>query len=370
MENNILYVGYYLPNNNNIYEENIIRELKNHTKNLNVVSINKSKNNRDVSNIKVLHTSRIIFVDGILRFFEFLFFMIKWAILNRNNNRVVIVLSPTLEINLVCVIIKKLFGIKIVNLIIDTALGNTTRDTIVRKYIAKCFELCEKLYKYMSASMALNSNVFKYLNLDNKPCLHTKIGHDLLKENFIYSHQQNKKKTIVYTGTLINYDGTKQLLEAMEILNPDEYCLHIYGKGPYQKLVEQYENSHKNIKYFGYLKNSEMKRVMQEADLLINPRIDNKYTDIFGFPSKVIEYLLSGTPVLTTRFAAMPKEYEEFVYIIESQTGEGIAEAVRNVFFDSESIRLDKSKKAYNYIFQNNKYSVIVDEMIKFIDSF
>jgi glycosyltransferase involved in cell wall biosynthesis len=370
MEKSILYIGHYLPYNNNIYEESLIRELNKHTKNLNIVSINKSRYSGDVSNIKVLHTVRLLLIDGILRFFEFLFYIIKWVFVHRNNNRVVIVLSPTLEVNLVCVIIKKLFGIKVVNLIIDTALGNTKRSTFVRKYICKCFELNEKLYKYMTASMALNSNVFKYLKLDNKPCLHTKIGHNLLEEKFIHNEKNGEKNTIVYTGTLTDYDGTEQLLKAMDILSSDEYCLHIYGKGPYQKLVEQYQSNHKNIKFFGYLNNSEMKKVMQDADLLINPRIDNKYTDIFGFPSKMIEYLLSGTPVLTTRFAAMPKDYEEFVYIIETQTGEGIAEAIEKVFADSQSNITNKCKTAYNYILENNKYSDIVNEMIVFIDQF
>jgi len=219
----------------------------------------------------------------------------------------------------------------------------------------------------MSASMALNKNVFEYLRLKDKPCLHTRIGHNLQEPSCEYRNSRINAKIIVYTGTLIYYDGTEELLKAMSLLNPEEYSLHIYGAGPDEKLVIDYQQRYSNIKYMGYLPNKEMKNVMKDADLLVNPRIDNKLTDVFGFPSKMIEYLLSGTPVLTTDFAAMPEEYKEFVYIIKEQTGEGIAESIKKVFEDEEKQREFKCRKAYEYIYNNNRYEDIVGEMIDFI---
>jgi glycosyltransferase involved in cell wall biosynthesis len=83
----------------------------------------------------------------------------------------------------------------------------------------------------------------------------------------------------------------------------------------------------------------------------------------------MIEYLLSGTPVLTTRFAAMPEEYLNFVHLISQQTARGIAEAIDNVFCQPEDIRREMSRNAYNYVFVHHNYSHIVSKMCSFIDA-
>ena len=157
-------------------------------------------------------------------------------------------------------------------------------------------------------------------------------------------------------------------MQAVSRLNPDEYELHIYGRGPNEETVRQYEKEFSHIKYKGNIPNSEIKAVLSGADLLINPRIDNETTDIFGFPSKMIEYLLSGTPVLTTRFAAMPEEYTQFVHLIEQQDGEGIAKAIQRVFEKPEDVRRQMCKCAYDYTFRHNSYDDIVKDMVLFFD--
>ena len=48
--------------------------------------------------------------------------------------------------------------------------------------------------------------------------------------------------------------------------------------------------------------------------------------------------MASGTPVLTTRLPGMPKEYEEFVYLINDETIDGIGEALVSVLSDSREV--------------------------------
>lgn len=367
-----LFVGHLLYGRNNIYEEQLVNHLRKEFHTFQVVSVNKAKDIPDIAEnkpIKLLKAFRRPFLDEFVRFFDFLIYGIRWSRKAKTGDRVIILLSAPGEVNCAALCLKKLFGIKVVNLIIDTALGNILSNSIWDKYNRACFQTAEKLCRKMSASMALNPQVFSYLQLEGKPCHITKIGHSLETPNWEYTPVRTDKKILVYTGTLIYYDGTKQLLEAMSYLDPQRYELHIYGKGPEEALVRQYQSKYSNIKLMGYLPNKEMKEVMASADLLINPRIDNKMTDIFGFPSKMIEYLLSGTPVLTTRFAAMPDDYSAFVHLITQQTGTGIAEAIDNVFRHPEELRRQMSQAAYDYVFVHHNYSRIVDNMIAFIDT-
>ena len=368
---NCLYIGHILPDSNNIYEKSLIRNLKQMVDNLDVVSESFIQTEKtlyfDDIKIYALKGTKNRVINEAVKFFKLFSYISKWYKKNKKSKKAILYLNMPLEVSLVCWFFKNILNVKTVNLIIDTALGNIHINSIGTWYASMRYRLSESLSKTMSANMALNSRVFKYLKLDKKPCLHTKIGHNLTEMNYRHHETKNEKKVIVYTGTFIDYDGTKELMEAMALLNPNEYELLMYGSGPYKDLVINCEERCKNVRFMGYLPNNEMKRVMEEADLLINPRINNKYTDVFGFPSKMIEYLLSGTPVLTTRFAAMPKEYEQFVYIIENQTGLGIANAIKEVFNKPESERAAQCKEAYEYIYHNNKYEDIVSEMVSFI---
>ncbi len=365
-----LFVGHIVYGRNNVYEESLLEKLKAYSASIQIVSVNKTidlPDREENKSIKVLRAFRKPIVDEMTRFFEFLFFGIQWCRKHKHDDKVLILLSAPVEINLAVVWLQRLFRIKTVNLLIDTALGNILSNRFWDRYLRVCYQRAERLCKNMTASMALNRNVFPFLKLEKKPCLHTRIGHNLQHSNFTYT-PTNQKKILVYTGTLTYYDGTKELLQAGSMLNPDEYELHIYGKGPDEAIVRQYVEKFHHIKLKGYLPNSEIREVLANADLLINPRMDNETTDIFGFPSKMIEYLLSGTPVLTTRFAAMPEEYLQFVHLIDQQDGEGIAQAIQRVFQMPENIRRQMCEHAYHFTFRNNSYDQIVKEMMQFFD--
>ena len=53
-----------------------------------------------------------------------------------------------------------------------------------------------------------------------------------------------------------------------------------------------------------------------KATLLVNPRPTTEEFTIYSFPSKNMEYMASGTPLLTTKLPGMPEEYHQYVLAI------------------------------------------------------
>lgn len=367
-----LFVGHLAYGRNNVYEESLVGELSCRFETLQVVSVNKSRDipqQKDNQKIWFLPAVRRPFIDEIVRLWSFFWYGFRWCRKHTQGERIMILLSAPLEVNQGALWLRRLFRIKTVNLIIDTALGNVLTDSLWDTYTRWCFSRAERLCCRMDASMALNRRVFPYLKLEDKPCLLTRIGHRYPEPKFTYTATGGAKKTILYTGTLTYYDGTKELLEAMTLLNPDDYELQIYGKGPEESLVRQYQERYPHIRLMGYVPYTQMPAIMAGADLLINPRIDNPLTDVFGFPSKMVEYLLSGTPVLTTRFAALPEDYLPFIHTIEEQNAVGIAAAIETVFHTPEDVRKKMCAAAYDHVFKKHNYKQIADEMLTFFDS-
>jgi glycosyltransferase involved in cell wall biosynthesis len=72
----------------------------------------------------------------------------------------------------------------------------------------------------------------------------------------------------------------------------------------------------------------EAARVMTNVDILINARDPIHEFTKYSFPSKTLEYMLSGTPTLTTRLPGIPGEYLPLLNWIDAPTPAGIAGAV------------------------------------------
>ena len=102
--------------------------------------------------------------------------------------------------------------------------------------------------------------------------------------------------------------------------------------------------------YGGMLMTSEIVEKEREATLLVNPRPTVEEFVKYSFPSKTMEYMASGTPVLTTRLPGMPEEYYPHVYFIDDESADGIAHALTQVLAHSDEELFDKGCAARAFV--------------------
>ena len=98
--------------------------------------------------------------------------------------------------------------------------------------------------------------------------------------------------------------------------------------------------------------NEDVVKAELEAALLINPRPTKEEFTQYSFPSKNMEYMVSGTPVLTTKLPGMPKEYYQFVYLFDDETVDGFAETIMSVLSLSEEERLKKGIESKKFVLE------------------
>ena len=89
-----------------------------------------------------------------------------------------------------------------------------------------------------------------------------------------------------------------------------------------------------------------------EADLLINPRPTHEEFTRYSFPSKNMEYMATGTPVLTTDLPGMPEEYKQYVYLLKDETEDGVCQALIQIFKEPDKERSEKGKKAKRFVME------------------
>ncbi len=161
-----------------------------------------------------------------------------------------------------------------------------------------------------------------------------------------------------YAGSIRREFGLDILVEGFRKANIPNAQLHIYGPGSYVKELEQIAAEDDRIFYGGMLLNSQIVEKELEATLLVNPRPTHEEFVKYSFPSKTMEYMASGTPVLTTVLPGMPKEYHPYVYLLEEESADGVAKALREALSHSDEALFQKGMEARSFIL-NQKNNVI-----------
>lgn len=124
-------------------------------------------------------------------------------------------------------------------------------------------------------------------------------------------------RTVVYAGGLRAEYGVASLLESVARSERD-WHLSIYGRGPLMEQVIATAASDPRVFYGGLADEAQLANAYSAADLLVNPRPTTDDFTLYSFPSKLLEYLASGRPVLSTRLPGVPGEYEPYLYWTDS----------------------------------------------------
>ena len=105
----------------------------------------------------------------------------------------------------------------------------------------------------------------------------------------------------------------------------------------------------------------------QKASLLVNVRDPNEAFTSYSFPSKTIEYMLSGTPLLTTRLPGIPKEYDKYLILIEDNLPQTIASGIETAFRMTSEARQSLGNAAACFIAEEKNSEKQAEKILRFI---
>ena len=183
----------------------------------------------------------------------------------------------------------------------------------------------------------------------------------------IPEYKKYSKKVCMYAGILDRKYGIEMLVKGFDKANIPDSELHIYGDGEYKDELLKVCKKNSNIKYFGLKPNSYIVKEQQKATLLVNPRPSDEEFTKYSFPSKNMEYMASGTPALMTRLPGMPEEYLEYVYILEDESIDGMAEKMKEILNLSKEENMEKGRKAKEYVLKKKSNINQAERVMKWL---
>ena len=178
---------------------------------------------------------------------------------------------------------------------------------------------------------------------------------------------ESGKQVMIYAGNIQGKYGIGYLVEGFLLADLPNAELRVYGRGDFLDELLKLCESHPNLRYMGVKPNSEIVEEEQRAALLVNPRPTAPEYTKYSFPSKNMEYMASGTPLLTTKLPGMPKEYYPYIYLLEDETPEGAANALKAILSTPLSQRREKGRAAREFVLKNKSNLTQTKKIIDFL---
>lgn len=234
---------------------------------------------------------------------------------------------------LVLVLCRPLLRLRTFTFIYDThKLAMQNRPLLRKMAIGIYFNVGFFIARFLSGWIVLNDRFVSASRLPTPPYLKTRIGVDEFASTTtpVEPAPNNSRPVFLFSGTLSNDNGIQILLQAVEQMRNQDFELHVYGYGPLAHLVEGAAERDKRIVFHGRVDNAEILARQRSADALIHLRDPSSMASNYSYPSKLIEYISSGTRVLSNMYPAIA-DVEEFVFPIGDYGSASLALAMREV---------------------------------------
>ena len=223
----------------------------------------------------------------------------------------------------------------------------------------------KKNYKFVDKYVFFTKHMVERINVFNKPFLFVE-GINSVATMTKYEKKQ-PPYIVLYAGSLQFHFGLEAILEAMSFLNDDDIELHIYGDGAMSSIIQEKACMDSRIKFYGFVEHDVVLSKEKEASLLINARDPNESYTRYSFPSKTFEYIMSGTPFLTTKLPGIPEEYYDFLFLIDDFSPQGIAKAILKVKYSKEEFIKRRIECGQKFISESKNKTAQAKKFMSFI---
>lgn len=233
-----------------------------------------------------------------------------------------------------------------------------------QRHVKMVNSILDQCTGYVFLTEAMNEK----LNQSNKPYV---VMEGLCDEDM--SRVEKKKaenrtvRKCIYAGLLDARYGVQMMVEGFLRADLSDVELDLYGDGPYAEALTKIAKENHNIIYHGTVLNDVVIQAEREADLLINPRPTREAFTKYSFPSKNMEYMATGTPVLTTSLPGMPEEYKRYVYLIMDETVEGVSKALQDYFNRAPEETERLGLEARNFVLKNKNNRVQAQKIMELL---
>ena len=197
----------------------------------------------------------------------------------------------------------------------------------------------------IDAFVLLTKQMADYMKIKQPFCVVEGIA---TQTNNIPAKSDSGEKNILYTGTLHEKFGILNLLDAFEKISDNSYRLIICGIGDSEDEIKKTALIDKRIDFKGQVTREEALELQSRATVLVNPRQNTEEFVKYSFPSKNLEYMSSGVPLVAYKLDGIPDEYDDYIFYVRDNSADALRDKLVEVCESSESA--ERAEKAREFV--------------------
>lgn len=295
--------------------------------------------------------------------------VLKWAADNPEAKRKIVIAynltaPPAWPILWAC----RLVGAEFVPFIGDIYVpGEVVKDTWMRR---REFESQKRVIPKVDGLMVANRAIVEDFAPNRDSILVEGGVPEAMIDRFACAQQQDRDTfNIVFAGALTELNGIPLLLEVFAKLDDPRFRLTIAGRGECEPLVKQVAARDSRVTALGLIPHEKVAEQYETADLLVSLRRTNNQTHRYVFPSKVVECLSTGRPLLTTATGHAKEEFGPFALIVEDETATAIADQITEFAAKPAEERFSLGKAAQDYVRRERTWEANVVRLRHYLES-
>lgn len=160
-------------------------------------------------------------------------------------------------------------------------------------------------------------------------------------------------KYILYTGLLNKKFGICNLVDAFSLIEDSSVKLVLCGSGDAEDYIAQKQKEDSRIITLGRVDRVKALQLQKSATILVNPRQNNEDFTKFSFPSKNLEYLSSGVPVVAYKLDGIPDEYDEYIIYPADDSPKALCDVFVSLLNMTEAERKAIGETAKSFVCEN-----------------
>ena len=225
-----------------------------------------------------------------------------------------------------------------------------TENYSYHSFASKFISCSDELMTFFKHKLSSNCKTLKVSSV---------VDFDMFSKSNLKSPFSNKKH-IVYCGYMgNNKDGVEDLISAFSLFAQKNKSVNLclIGSASPKEMIKFKNQIKKNritdrVLITGKLPHKDIPSYLLNAELLVLARPNNKQAQ-GGFPSKLAEYLSSGTPVLVTKVGEIPYYIKDSVngYLTDPSNPEMLSEKLHFILKNYE--RAKKAGKKGQFLAKN-----------------
>lgn len=311
------------------------------------------------------------FLKELIYFISACFIILFWNFGCKNEQKKCIFANlHYAPVSLAIVFMGKILGVKKVITFTDLSLYTYSDEKIgkmplYKKILIKPYvRMVNKLQKSYDLYILFSEPMKDVVNKAGKPYL---VMEGIYNPDGIVFEKQEKCNSILYAGKLNREVGVQKILDVFNMIDDDTLELWFLGNGDMKDEILEASKINKNIKYLGFRDRKEVFRLLQKAKLLINLRNpDDEYTK-YSFPSKTFEYMVSGTPMISTDLEGIPDEYKKYMFMVD-YSDEKIVDKIYEILNLDDTFLEEFGKKARKFVLNEKSPCVQVKKINRFLN--